>query len=172
MARTWISAPSLLLTGVVSALAWLGCTVPHHTVEPYRSDPSAARQLEAEAERICREMAPQRGVPDQAFVTDGCSGFPDGSKVACCVQHDIPYWCGGSRDQRRRADACLARCVASHGAPALGRFMGGGVRITAHPIVPANWRWGFGHPYPAGYDDATSQAPEADECPVPEALAR
>jgi hypothetical protein len=150
---------------------WLGCTTVHHTVEPYRSDIDAARHLETEAERICRDMAPARGVPEQPFVTDGCSGFPDGSKVSCCVQHDIPYWCGGSREQRRRADACLAQCVASHGAPALGRFMGGGVRITGHPRVPAGWRWGFGHVYPSGYDAPSPERP-AEECPVPDPLAR
>ena len=94
-------------------------------------------------------------------MTDGCSGIRDGEKVGCCVEHDIPYWCGGSSEQRAHADACLERCVAEMGHPTLGWMMGKGVRVTAHPLVPAGWRWGYGHDYPAGY---AKGEPVSDAC--------
>lgn len=141
----------------------LGC-VTHHTVEPYRSDPSAAAWLESEAERICRAMETSAGVPARVFVTDGCSGIPDGDKVSCCVAHDVPYWCGGSRDQRRHADHCLARCIAERGQHVLGWVLGTGVRLTAHPRVPFGWRWGYGWDYPASYDESPA---DTESCAAP-----
>lgn len=148
----------------VAGIGLLGCGVTHHTVEPYRSDPAAAAWLESEAERICGEMGTSAGVPEPVFVTDGCSGIPDGGKVSCCVEHDIPYWCGGSRDQRRKADRCLERCVAKRGQPVLGWLLGTGARLTAHPWVPAGWRWGYGWDYPAGYEESS---PVTEPCEVP-----
>ena len=134
----------------------LGCAT-YHTVEPYRSDLEAAHELEVRAERVCVEMGREDRIPKRRFVTDGCSGVPDGKRVACCVEHDIPYWCGGSSEQRREADRGFARCVGETGSPTMGHLMGWGLRVTGHPLVPAGWRWGFGHPYPAGYEDPTTE---------------
>jgi hypothetical protein len=138
-----------LFLAAATSLAF-GCAT-HHTVEPYRSDPDAARALEARAERTCAAMEPRAGIPERPFVTDGCTAYPDGRKASCCIDHDIPYWCGGTRDQRRQADADLASCVADTGSPVQGRLMSWGVRVSGHPFVSAGWRWGFGHAYPAGY---------------------
>jgi len=156
----WTRA-SVIGACVACGLGLLACS-DGHTVEPYRSDPAAAAWLEAEAARICAEMDTPSGVPDRAFTTDGCSASPDGDKVGCCVEHDIPYWCGGSKEQRRRADECLGHCVAELGQPVMGWIMERVVRVGGHPFVPAGWRWGFGWDYPAGYD---GPGPVADTCP-------
>jgi len=37
--------------------------------------------------------------------------WPDDGWVACCVEHDIAYWCGGSADDRWRADNELLLCI-------------------------------------------------------------
>jgi hypothetical protein len=140
------------------ALLTVGCAT-HHTVEPYRSDLAEAGKLEREAERICSEMRPGDPLPPRRFVTDGCTAVPDGAKVACCVAHDITYWCGGTRNQRRESDARFGRCVAETQSPFLGRLLGTGVRVTGHPWFPAGWRWGFGHPYSDGYTKPTNASP-------------
>ena len=121
----------------------------------------AAAGLQLEARLACRDMKPGDGLPEKAFVTDGCSSFLDGSWVMCCVEHDIPYWCGGSREQRRQADRDLDACISETSSGFLGTMMYLGVRMGGHPVVPAGWRWGYGRDYPAGYAPAPeSPAPE------------
>lgn len=82
--------------------------------------------------------------PPLPFTTDGCSVWPDGDWAACCVVHDIHYWCGGGYLDRVRADADLARCV---GAP-LGWAMFLGVQAGGVSILPTPFRWGYGWPWP------------------------
>ena len=88
------------------------------------------------------------------FVTDGCSLFPDGTcreKTKwreCCVAHDGAYWQGGSREERRKADRQLERCVREKtGGKGLGRIMHGAVRVFGSPVFPTWYRWGYGWPY-------------------------
>ena len=58
-----------------------------------------------------------------AFTSDGCSGFPDGTRIqpmlwnACCLEHDIAYWLGGSRTDRLRADEALHECLNKYDLP-------------------------------------------------------
>ena len=127
-------------------------------MEPYRSNELAAAGLQMEAQLVCRDMEPTGGVPEKPFVTDGCSSWIDSSWVECCVDHDILYWCGGTREQRRQADRDLDACISETSSGFLGTMMWLGVRSGGHPIVPAGWRWGFGRDYPAGYD----ATPESD----------
>ena len=91
------------------------------------------------------------GVSGDVLGGTDSSSLPDGSWVSCCVEHDIPYWCGGTRDERRAADARFRQCVADADHPWLAAWMEWGVRVGGHPWIPAGWRWGFGHPYPEGY---------------------
>jgi len=97
------------------------------------------------------------------FTTDGCSSFPDGTSEhhwlwsACCVNHDIAYWKGGTRSERRVADKVLAQCVASVGKPKTARLMLAGVRIGGTPYLPTSYRWGYGWPYPRGYKSLTEK---------------
>ena len=126
------------------------CSPSDHTVEPYKSDLDAAAELEARAASFCD----QAFAPSRPFITDGCSIWPDGAWVECCVEHDIPYWCGGSREQRLEADRKLRECVADASGRSLGWTMYLGVRAGGHPSLPFYWRWGFGHPWPEAYRDS------------------
>lgn len=90
---------------------------------------------------------------ERPFVTDGCSMWPDGAGyVGCCVEHDLHYWCGGTREERLAADQEFGVCVAQTSSiPGLGTFMKWGVRFGGHPIFPVPYRWGYGHAYRWGY---------------------
>lgn len=91
------------------------------------------------------------------FQSDGCSSFPDGTLIhprkwhAHCAKHDLAYWQGGTRAQRREADLELIRGVRAEGHPVLACLIYSGVRIGGAPWWPTSWRWGFGWPYPRGY---------------------
>jgi hypothetical protein len=103
------------------------------------------------------------------FTSDGCSLFPDGSLkdrakwCVCCLEHDISYWQGGTKDERRKADERLRECVVERtGDKALAETMYLGVRAGGHPAFPMWYRWAYGRPYGRGYrpltDDERSQA--------------
>lgn len=91
------------------------------------------------------------------FTTDGCSSFPDGTLqyrdlwLECCTQHDVAYWKGGTREERRQADNNLRMCVSSAGEPAIAQLMLAGVTVGGSPYWPTRFRWGYGWPYPRGY---------------------
>ncbi|MCG8591604.1 MAG: hypothetical protein MJE66_20090, partial [Proteobacteria bacterium] len=152
----------------LAALA-LGCAAGHHTPEPYRSDAGRAAQLDARAHSFCRGSdATPRPLPAKPFLTDGCSRFPDGHWVACCVEHDVAYWCGGTASERLEADRAFRRCVARAASPALAGLMYWGVRVGGHPAFPSAYRWSYGREYWPWYADwreassVTEPAPAAD----------
>ncbi|TCI03260.1 hypothetical protein EZV61_10285 [Corallincola luteus] len=97
------------------------------------------------------------------FTTDGCSLFPDGTLMqrtlwlACCESHDIAYWMGGTSKQRVEADLALKQCVADIGEPMVAELMLNGVRIGGTPFLPTQFRWGYGWPYPRGYEPLTAK---------------
>jgi hypothetical protein len=134
----------------LSVLGVAGCTPTMHTIEPYRSDAAAAREVEESADRACPRPASDR--PPHRFTTDGCSMFPDDGWVGCCVEHDFDYWCGGSSDDRTRADERLRQCVAEKKSAALGWLMWAGVRVGGIPWSPFPWRWAYGWDCWRGYD--------------------
>ncbi len=75
------------------------------------------------------------------FTSDGCSLFPDGNFkdralwCDCCLAHDISYWRGGAREDRRHADKTLRDCVLERtGSKALADLMYDGVRAGGHQI--------------------------------------
>ncbi len=146
-----------LLLGAALALA--SCAAPaSHTPEPWASDPERAAALTERAARACRDSGRNGGVqPIRPFVTDGCSRFPDTEwNTRCCVEHDVEYWCGGSAEQRAAADAAFGACVADNAGAFAGWLMETGVRLGGHPTFPSSYRWGYGHPYRAGYPSAGS----------------
>lgn len=143
--------------GILFTVTWLGCTRPGFTVEPYKSDPEAAKRLSEEAEDQCLELRDE--LPDLDFSTDGCSVFLDASWVDCCVEHDKAYWCGGSAAERKRADRELRACVADVGHTALGWSMEKGVWMGGVPWLPSSWRWGYGwEDWPRGYEPDVDRA--------------
>ena len=95
----------------------------------------------------------------QAFSSDGCSAFPDGTFaqnqlwLSCCTAHDLAYWQGGSYQQRKQADEALKTCVAEVGEPQIALLMLAGVRVGGTPYLPTTFRWGYGWPYPRFYGE-------------------
>lgn len=96
------------------------------------------------------------------FTSDGCSLFPDASPIsesdwcACCYQHDIAYWQGGTKAQREAADEALGTCVANKtGNTALANLMYEGVRVGGSPYFYSWYRWGYGWPYERKYQALT-----------------
>jgi hypothetical protein len=160
---------------VLALIAWMsavgaGCIAarggpPQHGLPLYREDPALAREVEAIAGEWCLadRGAPQ---PDHAFTTDGCSAFPDGGWAACCVEHDIVYWCGGTQAARLAADRALRACVAEVAPSFLASLMYAGVRVGGPPWTGAPWRWGYGFsarvPYVPEPPLVTDPAPHAD----------
>jgi protein tyrosine phosphatase (PTP) superfamily phosphohydrolase (DUF442 family) len=92
-----------------------------------------------------------------SFASDGCSRFPNGTPQSperwrhCCLEHDLAYWRGGSYDERLAADRELEACVAAGGEAQVGAVMFQGVRLGGSPWWPTPYRWGYGWPYPRGY---------------------
>jgi hypothetical protein len=123
-----------------------------NTAEPYRSDPVLARSLAGYAARLCAAQRGEDDLPPHPFTTDGCSAWPDASWKHCCVEHDVRYWCGGSAEDRERADDALRACVTRASGGFLGGAMEAGVRIGGAPWAPAPWRWGYGWDYYRAYD--------------------
>lgn len=144
----------ILLAAVGPALL-SGCTtlVATTSIEPYTKQKDRRAVLERLAENYCEQ---KRGLgserPDYIFTTDGCSRWPDGGYVTCCIVHDIAYWCGGSADDRREADESLRSCLSEKTA-ALGYLVYSGVRVGGMPWLPTPWRWGYGWDvWPKGYE--------------------
>ena len=97
------------------------------------------------------------------FTTDGCSLFPNGTAeqkdlwLACCIDHDLAYWMGGTSVERERTDRQLKECVAQAGAPDIAMLMLAGVRVGGTPYLPTSFRWGYGWSWPRGYGDLNEE---------------
>ena len=81
------------------------------------------------------------------FISDGCTGFPDGNYYDCCVVHDREYYFGGSWKERWRSDKKLFRCVAAKPKfynKLVAPLMWLGVRVGGVPWLKTRFRWGFG----------------------------
>ena len=87
--------------------------------------------------------SPKREIPAD-FKSDGCSSFPDGDYVDCCVAHDVDYYFGGTEAERKSSDKRLYKCVRKKGHKYLSVMMYIGVRIGAVRWLPTPFRWGFG----------------------------
>ena len=91
------------------------------------------------------------------FTTDGCSAFTDGTTtqkelwLPCCIRHDFSYWQGGTAKKRVVADHELHQCIVNLGDSSIVRLMLLGVRIGGSPYFPSSFRWGYGWPFPRGY---------------------
>lgn len=130
------------------ALVLSACTPTISTVGGYT--PEELVRVAAAARAECELRRGPAGVPPNPFTTDGCSFWPDCTWRPCCVDHDKWYWCGGSEEDRRKADALLRECVARHSATAADMTWAG-VRAMGAPWLPFWWRWGYGWPWPHGY---------------------
>lgn len=167
MQPQWIWRMAPLLSGVLLLLSSAGCTATRFRVEPFRSDVVQARLLQQRAREVCCKHRGATDLPPHAFTSDGCSMWPDGDWVECCIEHDIAYWCGGTPNDRRRADATLAQCVASHEHPCLSTVMYNGLRGAGALPLPLPFRWAYGWDWPHRYDE-----PRPGECPTADAPAQ
>lgn len=129
----------------LAAAVVCACTPTAHRLAPYRNESAAAEALERRARAECMQA---RGlIPPHRFTTDGCSMWPDGGWVHCCVEHDVAYWCGGTSPHRHLADEALRACVSAvRGAP-MAWLMYAAVRVGGAPWLPFPWRWAYGWDY-------------------------
>lgn len=98
------------------------------------------------------------------FTSDGCSLFPDDGVISqhdwceCCFVHDVSYWKGGTKEQRRLADEELKACVLRKTEnEALANLMYSGVRFGGSPYFYNWYRWGYGWPYKRKYQALSEQ---------------
>lgn len=81
------------------------------------------------------------------FVTDGCTFFPDGNYLDCCVQHDKEYYAGGTSKERWRSDKKLFSCIAAKPKfynKLVAPIAWLGVRVGGVAWLKASFSWGFG----------------------------
>jgi len=82
------------------------------------------------------------------YVSDNCTGFPDGDYADCCVAHDKDYFFGGTKAERKAADLRLKQCVLSKGSGWKRTFLANamymGVRVGGVGFLKAPFSWGFG----------------------------
>ena len=97
-------------------------------------------------------MTNEDTTPPKPFKSDGCTLSPAFNFLHCCEVHDRKYWRGGTREQRREADIAFRDCIRAAGRPVLAEIYFRAVRVAASPISPVPWRWGFGWPWPKGYE--------------------
>jgi hypothetical protein len=144
-------APGRTGPAVLLALLAAGCATPgRSSVDPDTQAFALAQLPVPDPLAECHARRGPEVTPPHPFTSDGCSVWPDDGWAACCVLHDVDYWCGGSAADRERADRRLRECV-SHESATMGSLMWLGVRVGGAPCVPAPWRWGYGWDYPAGY---------------------
>lgn len=95
------------------------------------------------------------------FTTDECSCSAEGTQTDstkwcdCCVQHDIAYWQGGTRAERRTADRAFRACIAATGEAKYARKAYHAVRVFGSAWLPTPWRWGYGWGYHRAYRPLT-----------------
>jgi hypothetical protein len=91
------------------------------------------------------------------FASDYCSKWPDGKYEDprqwgdCCFTHDMHYWIGGTRDEKKASDIELKECVKLSGSSLNSFIMYIGVRIGGVP-GSADYSWGFGYNSARGYE--------------------
>lgn len=78
------------------------------------------------------------------FTTDGCSVVPDFSFTSCCVEHDVDYWKGGTKQERKESDKRLRACVKEKSNGLTGSMFYWGVRVGGTPYMATSYRWGYG----------------------------
>lgn len=92
----------------------------------------------------------------RAFVSDGCSLSPNSffkvNFAQCCLEHDLAYWLGGTKEQKNLADSQFKMCLQNK----LNNDYSGkvpmrvsetyflGVQVGGVPYLPNSFRWGYG----------------------------
>jgi hypothetical protein len=83
----------------------------------------------------------------EEFTTDGCSIFPNSlwgkDLTSICIEHDMKYWVGGSKEERMDADLELKNQINGE-IKYVGDLMYWGTRVGGYAMLPTPWRWGYG----------------------------
>ncbi|NCN41613.1 hypothetical protein GW916_10255 [bacterium] len=101
------------------------------------------RQREIFVEKVTARIRP--------YKSDSCTLFPAGSWGHCCEAHDLEYWLGGTKQNRKNADLSFKQCVAESGGSILAAIMYLGVRMGGSAKFQTPWTWGFGWNYNRRY---------------------
>ena len=150
---------ALLAVVALTPLIGSACTPTRTTVDaPFRFSGTEYASSDDLAHAVGALCAPDtEGASPYPFTTDGCSMWPDGDWRACCLAHDVEYWCGGIAGNRHDADKALRQCVAETSGSVHAFFMYLGVRVGGSHLVPFGWRWGYGFDWPhRGRTDAAA----------------
>lgn len=105
--------------------------------------PEVGRNISSGAEPPAKKLYP--------FTTDGCSNWPNGNWLECCIVHDVSYWKGGTLEERKIADQKLGECVSRKNPEILGKLMEAGTQLGGSPKLPTSYRWGYGWNYNRNY---------------------
>jgi hypothetical protein len=124
-----------LIIIIISALVLACCLKNQKEIEKFSND-------------IYSKKTFNLPLPPKIFISDGCSCWPDNGWYECCVEHDLIYWIGGTKQERESADIKLKECVDEKGYPYVAAAMYYGVRIGGVWWLPTPFRWGFGWQYP------------------------
>ncbi len=83
------------------------------------------------------------------FETDYCTSFPEGTKeepmlwAHCCLEHDLYFWAGGTKEERDEVDLNLKACVEETGQEHIAKLMYLGVTLgQLSPIKFETRKWG------------------------------
>ncbi len=99
----------------------------------------------------------------QPFRSDACSFWPEGTKkdsdlwLSCCVVHDLAYWKGGTRKEKKMADEKLQLCVEEKYGSGTAQVMRWGVETGGRPIFDTDFKWAYGWNYQRGYLPLTDE---------------
>lgn len=87
----------------------------------------------------------------ESFETDLCTFYKEGTSAEptkwrhCCIEHDLYYWVGGTKDERKLADLRLKSCVGETGETREAEIIYLGVRSGYYsPIHYKKFQWGNG----------------------------
>ncbi len=86
----------------------------------------------------------------QQFETDGCTLFIDGPASNpnlwshCCFEHDLRYWFGGDKDDKKFSDIQLRECVKDVAGNFWANLIYTGVRAGRLSPVKFKYVWSWG----------------------------
>lgn len=86
----------------------------------------------------------------QSFETDGCTMFVEGTLekpdlwAHCCFEHDLRYWFGGTKDDKKFSDIQLRECVRDVAGSFWANLMYNGVRLGSFSPIKFKYVWNWG----------------------------
>lgn len=98
------------------------------------------------------------------FTSDGCSASPDGVPLTsksqawldCCIDHDLEYWGGGSKSDKRSADSKFKKCIQDKGYESVAYLYHKSVSVVPSAKTNFTYRWGYGWNYKRPYKPLNS----------------